>query len=140
MLEAGNYKLLPREALILKGHYQKAGVEFIDAADGFGPGVRWKSPGKPPGEDKPDYFGSRTFRAARGLANVSQRRLAELADVDPSFIARLEKDKFGSINEETLAKLVDALKKLDVEIVPETHTEGAGVRWRSPIGADGTAS
>ncbi|MEY9098015.1 DNA-binding XRE family transcriptional regulator [Sinorhizobium fredii] len=130
-LEAGHFKLLPREAFLLKARYQDEGVEFTDAADGHGPGVRWKVAGKVPGKDNPDFFGSRLFRAARGLANISQRKLADLANVDPSFIARLERDRFGSINEVTLRKIEVALRQLNIEITPETGSYGAGVRWIS---------
>ncbi len=128
-LEAGNFQLLPREALILKSRYQDAGVEFIDAADGYGVGVRWSKPGRLLDDGTPDVFGSRTILAARGLANLSQRELAEEAGVDPSFIARLEKNKYTAINEETLRKLEAGLRKKNVELTKETALVGAGVRW-----------
>ncbi|EJK87340.1 Helix-turn-helix protein [Rhizobium sp. AP16] len=69
------------------------------------------------------------MRAARGLANLSQRQLAEAADVDPSFIARLEKNRYGAINEVTLRKVEAGLRAHNVEMTPETLSKGAGVRW-----------
>ncbi|MDJ1632165.1 MULTISPECIES: helix-turn-helix domain-containing protein [Rhizobium] len=129
LLEAGNYKLLPREALVLRSRYQDAGVEFTEATDGYGAGVRWNKPGNVLDDDTLDFFGSRIMRAARGLANLSQRQLAEAADVDPSFIARLEKNRYGAINEVTLRKVEAGLRAHNVEMTPETLSKGAGVRW-----------
>lgn len=128
-LEAGNYLLLPRDALVLRSRYQDAGVEFTEAADDYGAGVRWSKPGRLLDDGTPDVFGSRTIAAARGLANLSQRELAEEAIVDPSFIARLEKNKYTAINEETLRKLEAGLRKKNVELTKETASVGAGVRW-----------
>jgi DNA-binding XRE family transcriptional regulator len=129
LLEAGNYKLLPREALVLRGRYQDAGVEFTEAADSHGAGVRWNKPGNVLEDDTLDLFGSRIMRAARGLANLSQRQLADAAKVDPSFIARLENNKYGAINEVTLRKVEAGLRAYNVEIMQETQSVGAGVRW-----------
>lgn len=129
LIERGNYKLLPREALILKAHYQSAGVEFTDATSGHGAGVRWGSPGTVLEDGTLDHFGSRIVRAARGLSDLSQRQLAEAADVDQSFIARLEMNKYGAVNEATLRKLEAGLRTKNVEMTPETLSVGAGVRW-----------
>lgn len=129
LLERGNYKLLPREALILKSHYQAAGVQFTEAGNGHGLGVRWSSPGAMLEDGTLDHFGSRVVRAARGLADLTQRQLADASGVDPSFIARLEKNKFGAVNEATMRKLEAGLRSKNVEMTPETLSVGAGVRW-----------
>jgi hypothetical protein len=75
ILEAGKYKLLPREAYLLKAKYEAKGVEFTNPTHFFGAGVRWKVP-------RLDPFNGVLIRAARGLANISQPRLAALSDVD----------------------------------------------------------
>lgn len=129
LLEAGKYKLLPREALILKAHYQEAGIEFTDPGKGYSFGLRWSSPRTVLEDQTQDHFGSRIVRAARGLAGLSQRDLAQAAKVDPSFIARLEKNRYAAINEATLQKLETGLRLKNVEMTAETASVGAGVRW-----------
>lgn len=128
LLEAGKHKLLPRSAILLKESYEGEGIKFFVASDGFGPGIRWKTPEL----GNADPFKSALFRAARGLLNISQRQLATDANVDPSFIARLENDKFSSINEATLQKVEWAILEKNVELIVETQSEGAGVRWKTP--------
>ncbi|MBB3411902.1 DNA-binding XRE family transcriptional regulator [Rhizobium sp. BK316] len=122
-LEARRYKLTPRFAFLLKDKYEEAGVEFTDAGGSFGPGIRWRNPGKK------DPFKRVLLPAARGLANLSQAQLAKIADIDRNFIARLEQDDFDSVDMKKLARLEEALRVQNVEFVSETSTSGAGVRW-----------
>ncbi len=77
----------------------------------------------------PDHFGGRIIRATRGLADISQRELAKVAGVDPSFVARLEKNRYDAINQDALDKLVLGLSSKNVEATPATYSFGAGVRW-----------
>ncbi|MBX4863718.1 helix-turn-helix domain-containing protein [Rhizobium bangladeshense] len=133
LIEGGKYKLLPREAWILKAHYQDAGVEFTEAGSGHGAGVRWSKPGTVLEDETLDHFGSRIIRASRGLADLSQRELAKAAGVDPSFIARLEKNRYDAVNERTLSSLVNGLRTKNVEMTSETTAFGAGVRWIKDI-------
>ncbi|MGV1844400.1 helix-turn-helix domain-containing protein [Rhizobium sp. L80/93] len=129
LIERGKYKLLPREAWILKAHYQKALVEFTDATPHHGAGVRWSVPGIKMEDEILDHFGGRIVRSARGLVDLSQRQLAEIAKIDPSFIARLETNRYGALNEATLKKLEVGLRSVNVEMTAETSLVGAGVRW-----------
>ncbi|HEY0120914.1 MAG TPA: helix-turn-helix transcriptional regulator [Rhizobium sp.] len=129
LIEAGKYKLLPREALVLKAHYQALGVEFTEAGKGYSLGIRWALPGVMMEDRTLDHFGSRILRAARGLADLSQRELAAAAGVDPSFIARFENNKYGAINEALLSRLEVGLRSSNVEMTKETSLVGAGVRW-----------
>ncbi|NEH47488.1 helix-turn-helix domain-containing protein [Rhizobium leguminosarum] len=133
LIEGGKYKLLPREAWILKAHYQEAGVEFVEAGSGHGAGIRWSKPGTVLEDETLDHFGTRIIRAARGLANLSQRELAKAAGVDPSFIARLEKNRYDAVNERALSSLVKGLRTKNVEMTSETTAFGAGVRWINDI-------
>ncbi|MBY3117275.1 helix-turn-helix domain-containing protein [Rhizobium laguerreae] len=133
LIEGGKYKLLPREAWILKAHYQQAGVEFTEAGGGHGAGIRWRKPGTVLEDETLDHFGSRIIRASRGLANLSQRELAKAAGVDPSFIARLEKNRYDAVNERALSSLIKGLQAKNVEMTSETTAFGAGVRWIKDI-------
>ncbi|SCX28104.1 transcriptional regulator, y4mF family [Agrobacterium sp. DSM 25558] len=129
LIEGGKYKLLPREVWILHGHYQETGIEFTQPSNGCGHGVRWRKAGIVLEGKDPDHFGGGLIRAARGLADISQRELAMVAAVDPSFVARLEKNRYGAVNQDALAKLVSGLLTYNVEMMSGTTTHGAGVRW-----------
>ncbi|TCA03827.1 helix-turn-helix domain-containing protein [Rhizobium leguminosarum] len=127
-LEARRYKLLPRHAYLLKDKYEEEGVEFTNEGENFGQGIRWRVPGRK------DPFKRLMLPAARGLANLSQAQLGKIANVDRSFIARLERDEFESLNLEKWLRLEGALKDTNVEFTVETSQNGAGVRWvKQPI-------
>lgn len=122
-LEAGKHARLPRTAFTLKQFYESRGVEFLDASNGHGAGVRWRNPGTV------DPIRSNLFRAARGLADLSQESVALQAAIDENFVNRFEKDTLKQINEESLRKLEAFLNSKNIEITPETTHFGAGVRW-----------
>ncbi|TPP06960.1 helix-turn-helix domain-containing protein [Rhizobium glycinendophyticum] len=122
-LENGTRQRLPSAALTVKAFYEVHGVEFLDPTDGYGAGIRWKSP------DKADAFGGQAFRAARGLADLSQEKLAEQAQIGRKFIALLERGELKSINLDTLKKLELCLNGLNVEITKGNSSHGAGTRW-----------
>ncbi len=122
-VEAGKHSRLPRTAFSLKHYYECKGVEFVDAADGRGAGVRWKTVGPA------DPVRSHLFRAARGLADLSQESVALQAGIDETFVNRLEKDALKHINEESLHRYEMFLRAKNVEITPAGATFGAGVRW-----------
>jgi hypothetical protein len=122
-LEARRYKLLPREAYLLKERYEEEGIEFTEAGPGFGAGIRWRVPGRK------DPFKRVLILAARGLANLSQAGLAKVAHVDRNFIARLEQDEFDALSPEKWQRLEEALKSRNVQFTAETSSSGAGVRW-----------
>ncbi len=122
ILEAGKYKLLPREAYILKAKYESRGVLFTAPSNTFGAGVRWKEP-------RLDPFDGVQTRGARGLVNISQPRLAALAHVDRNFITRVEQNRSDAVTEANLQKVRSTLIALGVEFVPEDGGMGAGVRW-----------
>jgi hypothetical protein len=67
--------------------------------------------------------------------------LAEAAGVTKRTVQRLEiggeqhiakKLRHGHVSGEVWAKLVAALKRHGVELLPESDEHGAGVRWRFP--------
>ncbi|MDX0439151.1 helix-turn-helix domain-containing protein [Sinorhizobium medicae] len=122
-IEAGNHVRLPRTAFSLKHYYESKDVEFVDPVDGHGAGVRWRTAGPV------DPVRSHLFRAARGLADLSQEKVAIQAGIDESFIARLERDELKQINEEWLQCYEAFLKAENVEITPPSTSFGAGVRW-----------
>ena len=125
-IEAGNLKLVPREALKLQNEYEKKGVEFVKATKDSGPGIRWKQPGRF------DAFQSAQLRAARAMLDLSQRRLAELSGIDKNFISRLEQDKLSAVSMETVRKLVSCLEAAGVELTLEGREFGVGVRMQTP--------
>ena len=86
-----------------------------------------------------DTFGS-TFREKRRQAGISQRRLAELAGVDFSYISKIENDRLPAPSAETLIRLAQhlgcpaeellaAAQKLPDELGANLSREPAAVRF-----------
>jgi DNA-binding XRE family transcriptional regulator len=122
-LENGTRQRLPGAALEVKAFYELHGVEFTDPGDGHGAGIRWRFP------NTADPFAGKVFRAARGLADLSQDKLAEQANIGRKFVALLERGELKSINLETLKKLELCLNGLNIEVTKGTPSYGAGTRW-----------
>ncbi len=122
-LENGTRQRLPSAALAVKAYYEVHGVEFVDPGEGHGAGIRWRSP------LTTDPFQGQAFRAARGLADLSQEKLAEQAQVGRKFIALFERGELKSINLETLKKIELCLRDLNIEVTKGTSSHGAGARW-----------
>jgi DNA-binding XRE family transcriptional regulator len=74
------------------------------------------------------------LRAARALVDVDQRTLAEIAGVSVQTIQRMEaSDNLVRGVVESLAKVIDALDRLGVEVINDAATSssgGRGVRLR----------
>ena len=94
-------------------------------------------------------FDGRQLTAARALAGITVVELAEAAGVTARTIHRLEiggvvhvapKKRHGHVSRETLDKIVDALARHGVELVPEGDGRGAGARWRLPRASRGQGS
>jgi transcriptional regulator with XRE-family HTH domain len=86
-------------------------------------------------------FEGRQLAAARALADLTIIELAEAAGVTKGTVHRLEiggeqhiakKLRHGHVSGEVWAKIVTALKRHGVELLPETEEHGAGVRWIIP--------
>jgi hypothetical protein len=86
-------------------------------------------------------FDGRQLASARALANISTKELAAAAGVTARTVGRLEVDgtivisprlRHGHVTRATFDKIVDALARLGVELVPEGEDHGAGVRWTLP--------
>jgi DNA-binding XRE family transcriptional regulator len=86
-------------------------------------------------------FHGRQIGAARALANVSVKELAEAAGVTHRTIGRLEVDdmisvapklRHGHVSGATFDKIIAALRDRGVELVAETDDHGAGARWIKP--------
>jgi DNA-binding XRE family transcriptional regulator len=86
-------------------------------------------------------FDGRQLTAARALAEFTLAELAEAAGVTPRTVHRLEiggeqhiakKRRHGHVSRETWDRIVAALKRRGVELLPETDEHGAGVRWLLP--------
>lgn len=75
------------------------------------------------------------LRAARALANVDQRQLAELAGLSLPTIQRMEgSDGVIRGNVDSLMKLIAALDAVGIELIGEntvSHGSGRGVRLRA---------
>ena len=77
------------------------------------------------------------LRAARALANIDQRRLAELAGVSLPTIQRMEaSDGVVRGTVDSLTKLIAALEAAGVELIAEnaiSYGGGRGVRLKEPL-------
>jgi transcriptional regulator with XRE-family HTH domain len=122
-LEAGKHVLHPRGALIVQAYFEREGVEFVEQTENHGDGLRWRNPGRT------DHFRGKLFRCARGLAYLSQDKLARRSGVSRTFIAQLEQDVVKGLNKTSAEKLENSLRELNIEITKETREVGAGVRW-----------
>jgi len=69
------------------------------------------------------------IRAARGLLDWSQTKLAEVAGVTLMTVKRIEGDESSRVSEETVEKVAEALRLADVQFIAE-NGGGAGVRFR----------
>jgi transcriptional regulator with XRE-family HTH domain len=71
------------------------------------------------------------IRAARELLGWSQRDLADKANCGLVTVQRIEKG--GALHVEgTRDKIIDAIQKAGIRFIPQTESEGAGMRWASP--------
>jgi len=69
------------------------------------------------------------LRAARALAGLDQRRLAELADLSVPTIQRMEaSEDVIRGNVDSLMKLVEALNAIGIELIGEGAVSQAGGR------------
>src|SRR5436190_23763956 len=79
--------------------------------------------------------------AARVLAGLTVRQLAAAADTTTRTVSRLElggpvyvaaRKRHGHVELALWQKIVEALARRGVELVPEADGRGAGVRWTLP--------
>ena len=75
-------------------------------------------------------IGAAQIRAARGLLNISQTQLAELATMSAATVKRIESASAIRGTAESLWKLQTALEKAGVEFIPEDDHKGPGVRLK----------
>lgn len=73
------------------------------------------------------------IRAARGLLNISQTQLAELATMSPATVKRIESASVIRGTAESLWKLQTALEKAGVEFIPADDQKGPGVRLKGRV-------
>ena len=75
------------------------------------------------------------LRAARALAGVNQRKLAELSGLSLPTIQRMEaSDGIIRANVDSLMKLIAALNAADIDLIEEgdvSHGGGRGVRLKT---------
>ena len=70
------------------------------------------------------------IRAARGLLNISQTELAEMAAMSTATVKRIESASAIRGTAESLWKLQTALEKAGVEFIPADDHKGPGVRLK----------
>ena len=70
------------------------------------------------------------IRAARGLLNMSQTRLADLASMSVATVKRIESASTIRGTAEKSWKLQTALEKAGAEFIPEDDLKGPGVRLK----------
>jgi transcriptional regulator with XRE-family HTH domain len=85
-------------------------------------------------------YDGRQLTAARALAELTVVELAEAAGVTPRTIHRLEiggviqvadKRRHGHVSRDVWDRIVGALERHGVELIPESGDRGAGVRWKT---------
>ena len=83
----------------------------------------------------------RQLAAARALAGIGIRQLAQLAGTTTRTLHRLEnggpihvaeKKRHGCVQSELWAQIIAALRTTGVELLPQGSSFGAGVRWSAP--------
>ena len=72
-------------------------------------------------------------RAARGLIDWSQTKLADAAGVPVSLVERLETEAADPVGDEAIDKLRAALEAAGVVFIPKNGGGGIGVRLREPL-------
>lgn len=73
------------------------------------------------------------LRAARALAGIDQRELAERSDLSVPTIQRMEaSDGVIRGNVDSLMKLIGALDVLGIVLIAENEDGGRGVRLKQP--------
>lgn len=76
------------------------------------------------------------MRAARALAQIDQKALAEIAGVSLPTIQRMEaSDGVVRANVDTLMKVVEAMDRVGIELIGENQASergGRGVRLKEP--------
>ncbi|TWG49168.1 MULTISPECIES: helix-turn-helix transcriptional regulator [unclassified Aminobacter] len=79
---------------------------------------------------------STQMRAARALAQIDQKTLAEMAGVSLPTIQRMEaSDGVVRANVDTLMKVIEALDRAGIQLIGENQTSdagGRGVRLKEP--------
>ena len=84
------------------------------------------------------------LRAARALAGVNQRKLAELSGLSLPTIQRMEaSDGIIRANVDSLMKLIAALNAADIDLIGEgvvSHGGGRGVRLKTEGAAEANSS
>jgi transcriptional regulator with XRE-family HTH domain len=75
------------------------------------------------------------MRAARALAGIDQKTLAELAGVSVPTIQRMEASE-GVVRGvvDTLTKVIEALDAAGIELIGENEAGGRGVRLKKKAG------
>jgi transcriptional regulator with XRE-family HTH domain len=86
-------------------------------------------------------FDGRQLTAARALAGLTLRELAQAAKVTKGTVNRIElagmvhlaaKQRHGHVAQATWDKIADVLAQHGVELTTEGAGHGAGVRWSAP--------
>lgn len=91
--------------------------------------------------DDPLTFDGRQLTAARSLADLTVADLAKRAGVTPRTVHRIEiggqfsvspSRRHGHVSAEVWDRIVTALRKTGVELLPEDREHGSGARWVQP--------
>lgn len=78
---------------------------------------------------------SKSLRAGRSLANLSQEKLAEMSGLSRAEIVRAENDELKLLPKSAYV-LKAELEKQGIEFLEETPESGPGVRWKKPGSVD----
>lgn len=78
----------------------------------------------------PDDFPRNLFRAARVALNISNQRMAELAQVTPGTLSMVESTD-RNVTVRTLNKIKSALEREGIEFLPAKPGRGPGFRVKT---------
>lgn len=123
-LEKTTYKKPTDAAHRVRRYYEGEGIEFLDADNEAGPGVRWKSGGQE------DFFCRRQVQAARVMMNLSQTQLALKLGVVRSVVTKFESGAVKTPDPGFIEQAVRTLEGEGVNFLADTAVKGIGVRLK----------
>ncbi|MCQ1839067.1 helix-turn-helix transcriptional regulator [Neorhizobium galegae] len=122
-LERVSYPKPTEAAHKVRRYYVNEGLEFLDANQKAGAGVRWKTGGQE------DYFRRRQVNAARVLVDLSQTQLAKKLGVVRSVVTKYESGAVKTPDPSFIEHAVRILETEGAVFLPDTAMKGPGVRY-----------
>ncbi|WP_430254666.1 helix-turn-helix domain-containing protein [Neorhizobium sp. DAR64872/K0K18] len=126
-LEGAGYREPTEAAHKVWLFYEDRGLEFLDAANGLGPGVRWRDRGIR------DIFNRRHLQAGRVAADLRQSDFASKLNVTRNYITKFESGILKVPPREFLALAFTVLEREGIQFLNDTKDSGFGIRLNKPV-------